>query len=187
MMSPRRRPISCTLIAAYSMLLQAYRLMVVCIMSIFTLGSPENFVRQAKYSFDQRRRISNLDYGHFDPPEIQAIKLALHLRYPDLPNFSLDIPLPHLTLPDLLALLPDLPHLPDIDWPSLQLMFPEIDFPDLPSFRLPFDWPEISNPFSCTFWCESFSEIIEEVLGTLADLLLGMRCCTLLLLCKPSP
>ena len=80
------------------------------VLSLF--GGLKNFGMQVFYCFEQRKRISGQEYGQFDPPSIQTIKLELYAKLPEFPNPTLDLPFPEISLPELKLLLPELPELP---------------------------------------------------------------------------
>lgn len=156
------------------------RLFAVCI--ILSLGGGlKNLAMQILFCYSQRQRIAGLDYGAFDPPRIRAIKVQLNLKFnleARIPGFSLDLPLPQLSLPDLLELLPDLPNMPGFDLELLKLDFPSIDLPDmpnvkvpLPSFSMPFDLPGMDS--ACSFMCECACESMEELVGAVLQILLA--------------
>ena len=129
-------------------------------------GGVNNLVKQCKFCYDQRKRICGLDYGAFDPPKIREIKLMLNAKF-NIPKFDINLPMPKISLPDLLLLLPDLPDMPGFDLPSLEMSFPST--PGLPSFANPFDIPDMSG--ACSEMSGILCESIEEIFGALITIL----------------
>ena len=134
-------------------------------------GGVGHLVKQAKFCYDQRKRICGLDYGAFDPPKVKAIKLMLNAKF-NIPNFDPNLPMPKLSLPDLLVLLPGLPDTPGFDLPALQVSFPEV--PGIDSFSNPFSLPDVNLGSCCGDMNLILCDSIEEVFGAILAILFSI-------------
>jgi hypothetical protein len=139
------------------------RLMAVVIF-LSIAGGVEKCVMQVKFSYDQRKRITTLDYGAFEPESVQQVKAALAEKL-KIPNFKKELPMPQLSLAELKELLPDVGTMPGVNLDFLSNCLPAVS---LPGIDISLGEIELPGPFA--MMTGMITEAVEEIIAGLLEI-----------------
>jgi hypothetical protein len=139
------------------------RLMGVCIfLSIF--GGIEKCVMQVKFCYDQRKRITTLDYGVFEPESVQEIKKALADKH-KIENFKMELPMLTLSIAELKELLPDIETMPGVNMDFIVNSFPAVTLPGME-----IGLGGINLPGPCELIFGMVTEAVTELIGGILEI-----------------